>query len=236
MIVGAVVAPHPPLLLPGVGGGTGGDELRDVRDRAVQAIRDLDRRGIDTWIVVGGVPAAATTTTNDGIPFAGIAPWPGRTGGSLPLSLAVGISLLDAAEVPGTVSLRGIPFDATPQDCQGAGSRIASVEGRCALLVLGDGSARRTKASPGDFDADAEGWDDIVDGALRTADTTALAALDPADADRFLAAGRAAWQVLAGAFAGGPAPTADGTCFTAPLGVAYWVTTWSPGDGPGQPS
>ena len=75
---------------------------------------------------------------------------------------------------------------------------------RTALLVVGDGAATHTEKAPGYLDERAGPFDDAVAAALATADPAALAALDPALAADLWAAGRAPWQVLAGA-------TRDGT-------------------------
>jgi hypothetical protein len=56
-------------------------------------------------------------------------------------------------------------------------------------------------------------------------DAGALAALDPEVAAQLLVAGRAPWQVLAGA----ADRTMDGSLLydSAPYGVAYFVATWA---------
>ena len=61
--------------------------------------------------------------------------------------------------------------------------------------------------------------------ALAAADPGALAALDPRDDQELFVAGRAAWQVLAGAASAG-AFTADLRYAAAPFEVSYYVTTW----------
>ena len=62
--------------------------------------------------------------------------------------------------------------------------------------------------------------------ALRTADAKALQALDPKLADELGAAGRAPWQVLAGAMGQGRW-TADAQLL-APFGVAYHLAVLDP--------
>jgi len=94
-----------------------------------------------------------------------------------------------------------------------------------ALLVIGDGAATHTEKAPGYLDERAGPFDDAVAAALAAADPAALAALDPAPAADLLAAGRAPWQVLAGA-------TRDGTWegellhSTRTFGVGYHVAVW----------
>ncbi len=95
-----------------------------------------------------------------------------------------------------------------------------------ALLVMGDGSARRSAAAPGYLDPRAARYDAVVATALRDADPAALLALDASLADELLVAGLAAWQVLAGAARGGTW-RGDLTYDAAPYGVGYFVATWS---------
>ena len=64
-----------------------------------------------------------------------------------------------------------------------------------------------------------------VTAALAAADPAALAALDPGRDQELFVAGRAAWQVLAGAASAG-AFTADLRYAAAPFEVSYYVATW----------
>jgi hypothetical protein len=91
---------------------------------------------------------------------------------------------------------------------------------------MGGGSARRSESSPGYVDPRAIGFDDAVAQALRTGDAEALLALEPALASELWAAGRASWQVLAGA--AGSDVDADLLYADAPYGVGYFVATWRP--------
>jgi hypothetical protein len=96
-----------------------------------------------------------------------------------------------------------------------------------ALLVMGDGSARRGEKAPGYDDPRARPYDDAVARALATADLAALRGLDPGLAAELLASGRAPWQVLAGA-AAGTGWRGDLSYYAAPYGVAYFVAGWRP--------
>jgi hypothetical protein len=95
---------------------------------------------------------------------------------------------------------------------------------------MGDASARRARET-GDPDPRAQAYDDEVALAFAAADDRWLSRLDPALDDELVVAGRAAWQVLAGA--------ADGTrlrgqllCLVNPYGVSYLVASWTePGAG-----
>lgn len=123
--------------------------------------------------------------------------------------------------LPGAAS-HVLPPDLAPEDA----ARLGRDLGHDGLLVMGDGSARRSTAAPGYLDPRAESYDATVAHALRTADTAALLALDPALDDDLLVAGRAAWQVLAGA-AGGATWHAELLYDAAPYGVGYFVATWT---------
>ena len=143
---------------------------------------------------------------------------PGEASGAevLPLSLTIGRWLLrDVLEglpdgVP--VGFQAVADDASPEECLRLGRELAGpADRRVALLVMGDGSACLNEKAPGYLDPRAEPYDAAVAEALRTADASALAALDPALSRELWVAGRAAWQVLAGAAgtAGAGSPDAD---------------------------
>jgi uracil-DNA glycosylase len=223
VLVAAAVCPHPPLLVPEVAGAAA-RETDDLRAACRAAVDTL--LGNDV-VVVGAAPETR----------------PYETG--LPLALAIGAWLLPGAR------LHGIRHDASPAEAAALGATLARND--VALLVMGDGSARRDAKAPGYVDPRAEPYDAAVARALRDADPAALLALDPADDAALLVAGRAAWQVLAGA-AGTPGtpgtPGTSGTSGTAgtpgtaaapgtaryrgevtydraPYGVGYLVATWS---------
>ena len=88
------------------------------------------------------------------------------------------------------------------------GEKLAALAPRVALLVMGDGPGRRARGVPGAADPEADHYDDQVSAALAAADPGALAGLDPRHDQELFVAGRAAWQVLAGAASAG-AFTAD---------------------------
>ena len=83
--------------------------------------------------------------------------------------------------------------------CRKLGADLAGRDARTALLVIGDGSARRGPRAPGHFDQRAAAFDAEVERAVRAGDTRALLDVDPALARELMATGRPAWQVLAGA-------------------------------------
>jgi hypothetical protein len=150
----------------------------------------------------------------------------------LPLPLLVAGWVAAAAGVP--VRIRGelVGPDEPPDACAALGAQLAA---ECAadpepvgLLVLGDGAATHTERAPGHLDERAGPFDTAVAAALRAADPAALAALDRGTAAELLVAGRAPWQVLAGAAAGGRW-RGELLHTSAPFGVAYHVAVWTRG-------
>jgi hypothetical protein len=91
---------------------------------------------------------------------------------------------------------------------------------------MGDGSARRSLKAPGHLDAAAEPFDAAVAAALAVGDPGALAALDPAEGARLLAAGVPAWRAV-GAVLAGREVTGRLHAHEAPFGVGYLVADWS---------
>jgi hypothetical protein len=145
----------------------------------------------------------------------------------LPLSLLIGMWLVEqskAANVPRTAVT--VAADETPTACAELGQELAAGNDRVALLVMGDGSARRSEHSPVHLHPRAELFDSTVAAALDLADCVTLAALDPDLATDLHAAGRAPWQVLAGAAASADLQGAL-TYHAAPYGVGYLVALWT---------
>ncbi|GAA1586123.1 class III extradiol dioxygenase subunit B-like domain-containing protein [Kribbella sancticallisti] len=227
-VVSAAVCPHPPLLVPELAGGAAA-ELEDLRAACLAAINQL--ADADSLVIVGSGPA--TATRYDASAGGSFGPYgaPGVRVGSgpdvLPLSLTVGAWLVDQSKAAGLprTSLT-VAADETPAACLELGQEIAHGTDRVALLVMGDGSPRRSEHSPVHLHPRAELFDSTVAAALALADTETLAALDPDLAEELHAAGRAPWQVLAGA------TTTAGLrghldYHAAPYGVGYFVATWT---------
>lgn len=237
MLVTAALCPHPPLLVPGVAAGATG-ETDGLRAAADEAVRRLLAADPDLVVVTGC--AAAVGPFADGAwgslrPFGAAvdvgAPSEGHPRPTLPLSLTLGRWLLDRAPGAGRTILFGVTADAAPQRCLDLGAALAQRAPRVAMLVMGDGSARRSPKGPGYLDPRAEPFDEQVSVAVRAVDPVALAALEPRLAADLLVAGRAPWQVLAGAAAALPPDgplTGEVIYAGAPYGVAYLVATWTP--------
>ncbi|MDG4792377.1 class III extradiol dioxygenase subunit B-like domain-containing protein [Micromonospora sp. WMMD1082] len=236
-LVAAAVCPHPPLLVPEIAGAAA-PELDDLRAACDAAVARLCGSGARSVVVVGAGDRSADLDA----PYRGsFAPWgvplavrigggpDGPSGGdTLPLSLLVGAWLLGRAPHPGGTAWRmaTVGADEPVETCADLGARLGADQ-PWALLVMGDGSACRGEKAPGYADPRAEAYDDGVARALAGADLDALLGLDPALSTQLRVAGRAPWQVLAGAArATGGQWRGDLSYHAAPYGVTYFVAGW----------
>lgn len=92
------------------------------------------------------------------------------------------------------------------------------------VLVVANGSARRTEKAPGHLDRRAELFDSRVGDLLERGDLAGLADLDPDLADELMTAGLGAFRTLADegfVVQGGGTDRAED-----PFGVMYWVVRW----------
>ncbi|MBW5421164.1 hypothetical protein GKQ77_06230 [Streptomyces sp. BG9H] len=249
MLVAAAVCPCPPLLVPEVAAGAA-PELDAARAACTDAIGVLAAARPDRLVVVGPAALSGRGPHPQGArgsfrgfgvdldvrlgPATGDDAGDGDAGGAggpaereLPPSLAVAAWLLartrwSAAPLEGL----GVGEPLAAEQCVQVGGEIGARADRVALLVMGDASACRTLKAPGYLDERAAGFDAAVARALGTADVAALKALDAQLAYELQAAGRAPWQVLAGA-AEGAALSGELLYEDAPYGVGYVVATWS---------
>ena len=212
VIAGVVSCPQPPLLLPGRTGRPVA-EVEQLRTACHAAIAGLLAGRPDEVVLIGGIAATDEDPPQE------------------PVSLQVGRQLL--AEAGCAIGVRPVPIraDAPTPECLATGRRLvgetARAGRRIGLLVLADGSARRGLKAPGYLDPRAAAFDRTVERALAGGDPAGLAALEETMAAELLVAGRAAWQVLAGAV--------EGCRFAAevhylgdPFGVWYPVVAWQP--------
>jgi hypothetical protein len=229
MLIAAAVCPHPPLLVPEATGASDPAvrELRQLREACRDAVAVLIGAAPDLLVVTGGAgqtteypPGPGGSLRDFGVPFTvGADP-------VLPLSLTIGKWLLAGVVPPRPpVTWQGIAAGMATADCLSLGEKLAALAPRVALLAMGDGPGRRARGVPGATDPGADGYDRQVTAALAAADPGALAALDPGRDQELFVAGRAAWQVLAGAASAG-AFTADLRYAAAPFEVSYYVATW----------
>jgi hypothetical protein len=252
MLIAAAVCPHPPLLIPAALGAAGTEPpavLRAVAEACDAAVHALVAAEPDLIAVVGGGPAdheyeasAAGSLSEFGVPVT-----VGEGDPVLPLSLTVGRWLLSRAWAGTGPQDRGQPrrrpqshgpWEGGPQvllqaagqrapagDCVKLGVVIAERAPRVGLLAMGDASARGARDIEGAPDPQAREYDDDVAEALAAADARWLGRLDPALDDELMVAGRAAWQVLAGA-ASGTRMRGRLLCMANPYGVTYLVASW----------
>jgi hypothetical protein len=156
----------------------------------------------------------------------------------LPLSLTVGSWLLRRAGLvppdgpaagparPGILLwLRAVARATPPAECLRLGAAIARQAPRVAVLAMGDGPARKAVGIPGAANPAADRYDAEVAAALAGAESARLARLAPSLDDELMVAGRAAWQVLAGA-ADGERLRGRLHCATARYEVSYLVASW----------
>ncbi|SHN80813.1 hypothetical protein SAMN05660350_02995 [Geodermatophilus obscurus] len=216
--------PCPPLLVPAVAGRAAADTAT-LRAACATAVGAVLAARPELVVVVGGEPGCGRFGDGDGgdlrgfgvdleVPFAGRARSDGRR---TPLAHTLGAWLLDGA------GYAGARLGVGPDDLAGAlTGRAAPV----AVLVMGDGSARRSLKAPGHLDEAAEPFDEAVAAALAAGDPGALAALDPAEGARLLAAGVPAWRAV-GAVLAGREVTGRLHAHEAPFGVGYLVADWS---------
>jgi len=212
-IVGVAGCPHPPLLLTGSTGRPVA-EVEQLRAACSAAIGELLAAGPSRIVLVGGARPGEQDT---------------------PLSIEVGRQLLAEADCRLPVEQLTIAADSAPADCLAAGRALAESAGPAAsaesagvgLLVMGDGSARRTLKAPGYLDERAAPFDAAVEECLASGRLAKLAELDAELAADLLVAGRAAWQVLAGAL-GEAAGSSTLHYGGDPFGVWYPVFSWLP--------
>ncbi|MFF8862885.1 class III extradiol dioxygenase subunit B-like domain-containing protein [Streptomyces sp. NPDC015139] len=237
MLVAAAVCPCPPLLVPEVAAGAA-PELDAARAACADALGVLAAARPDLLVVLGPAEQSGRGPFPQGSPGSfrgfgvdldvrlGAAPEtvPER---ELPPSLAVGAWLLERtgwADAP--IEGLGIGEPLAPERCVDVGREIGARAGRVALLVMGDASACRSVKAPGYLDERAAPFDAEVARVLGAADVAGVRALDAELAQELKAAGRAPWQVLAGAAEG--ADLGGNLLYEdAPYGVGYLVATWS---------
>lgn len=91
------------------------------------------------------------------------------------------------------------------------------------VLVLANGSARRTERAPGHLDERSHAFDDVLGGALAAGDVTALAGTDQELATELWSTGTGGFATLAGLRVEESTVDYDDD----PYGVAYWVVRWT---------
>ena len=225
------MCPHPPLLVPAVA--SGARDLDELRAGCAEAVQRLIAASPDMICIVGGGTdeqwyddGAVGSFRSYGVALDVPLGDCGHAEPTLPLSLTVGAWLLRSAGWAGRRRALAVSGDAPDDDLVRLATQITGLAPAVGLLVMGDGSARRTEKAPGYVDPRAAGFDAAVVTALAGADTAALAGLDRQLGGALLAAGITAWRFLGQATAGASwdaALLAD----LAPYGVGYFVATWA---------
>ena len=223
MLVAAAVCPGPPLLVPEL---TGPDPAADaLRAAGTRAVADLLAAAPDRVAVVGAgdrTVAWPADAVLDCRSYGGFGPPPMRP--VAPLSVGLGAYLLDQAGWSGDRLLWTVTAEA---DHPAVAATLVGGEQRVALLVIADGTARRTLKAPGYLDDRAGPYDAAVEQALSTGDIAALTTVDRRLAAELMASGWAALQVLAAAVGTARVETALHYA-GAPYGVGYLVASLHP--------
>jgi len=243
VLIGAAVCPHPPALIPEVGG----DSLGDLATRAVAVVRRLIAAAPDVIVVAGGpdphlggrvaAPGHERPVWIDGIAGGstdrfGVRFSVGDAGSDvLPLPGMVGCWLLERAGWTGPRRFLMLPSRMSAAECAALGAALAEGAASVGLLAMGDGSSSRADSSPSAFQPEAAAFDDEAFEGLIAPDPDRLLALDGDLAVRVGAAGLSAWQVLAGALSAGSDPRRWGSDLgelATTTGVAYLLAFLRP--------
>jgi hypothetical protein len=217
VIISVAVCPHPPLLIPTIAAGAAfeTDDLRAACDAAVARMLAAQPRQV---IVIGA--------DGEGQPrgLRGFAPGvEGLPDAELSLALTLGCWLLDRARATQERRLIGVRPDGTPT------TPWPATDAPTGLLVMADGTARRSLKGPGYLDERAEPFDATITEALKKADGETLANLDADVAHELLVGGLGAFKALAnlaGAAGADDRWQGDVLYDAAPYGVQYTVATW----------
>jgi len=228
VITVAAICPATPLL---VGGLTGSDPVvPDLRQACLDAVSQVAATAPELIAVIG---AAGQTRQWDPAPVLDPAIFAPGIGGEspaaepgLPPSVGVGAWLLTEAGYRGPRLLTSVSSDEPADRCAEVGAAVASASGRTGLLVMADGSARRSLKAPGYLDQRSEAFDAEIERAIRGGDLAALLDVNTRLAGELLATGIPALQALAGALAG---PVTTHVSYRgAPFGVGYLVASLRP--------
>jgi hypothetical protein len=224
VLAAAAVCPAPPLLARAL---TGAEQaVPELRQACADAVTALLEAGPDLVAVVGTAAEGGERDTRAQLDLSAFAPQLGGPppGARLPVSLGLGAMLLDFEGYRGRRLLHAVTQDDSAAHCAELGARLAAAGERVALLVMADGSARRTLRAPGYLDERSGPFDTAAERAIRDGDPGALLAIDAGLARDLMATGRPGWQVLAGAMNGRRAAS-EIRYSGDPFGVFYLVAS-----------
>jgi hypothetical protein len=204
--------PHPPLLRPGIATGS---------EIETQSLRSACNKAIDRLITASSGPLLVLGSDGPLVDWQGFAPGFVADGQPMPLSLQVGAWLLSGRALASQALYVAIGPDGQPV------TPWPDLPRSTGVLVMGDGSARRSLKGPGYLDERAEPFDAAVVKALADGSAQSLAEIDLELADQLLVAGGPAWMAAANLLRAsswhGEVLYAD-----APFGVMYTVASWLP--------
>ena len=225
------LCPHPPLLLRELCGAT--DSVPALRTACRVAVTDLvAERGDPAGevVVVGPADRSGPVDAGAAVDVRRFGTTGPRTAAAstLPQSLGIGARLLQEAGWTGPVSFRAVARDAEQRDLEQLAEELLGRPG-AAVLLLGDGSARRGEKAPGFLDERAFGFDDAVADALAAGDAATLRDLDTGLAAELMVDGRSVFRLL-GLLGDRCDPVrARLTHREDPYGVSYLVARWDLG-------
>lgn len=227
MIVSAALCPSPPLLVPEL---SGADPVAaQLHDACSTAVTTLIDSSPDLIAVVGPADHTATWPEDARLNLAGYGGLPSTpVAHPAPLAIGLGALLLDQAGYEGRLLLQSVGRDESLPRCLNLATQLGGKAARVGLLVIADGTARRTSKAPGYYDERAAPFDCEIERAVSTGDLAAIHDLSPTLAQQLMATGWPALQVLAGVFSGRSVNTKI-LYVGAPFGVGYLIAVLRPG-------
>jgi hypothetical protein len=231
MIACAAICPAAPLLIRDL---SGAEEVApDLRHACLAAVAELMAAEPEVIAVAGAGSRTGVWNQAASLDLGRYAPGHRAANGqrpadadrmALPAALGVGAWLLTQAGSAAPRLLQAVGPDEPASTCSAIGADIAGSHERVGLLVMADGSARRGLRAPGYLDERSAGFDAEIERAVRQGRIDALLSVDQVLARDLMAAGRPAWQVLAGALEGRKVSSEIRYCDD-PFGVAYLVAS-----------
>lgn len=205
--------PHPPLLRPGIATGS---------EIETQSLRLACNTAVDRLIDASSSQLLVLGADGPLVDWQGFDPGlidPDRH--AMPLSLLVGAWLLSGRSLASAPMYLAVNRDGEPV------TPWPDLPESTGVLVMGDGTARRSLKAPGYFDERAEPFDATFVKALADGSPESLAAIDLELAHQLLAAGAPAWKAAA-KLLGDCTWHAEVLYANAPYGVMYTVASWLP--------
>ncbi|MFZ4486131.1 MAG: hypothetical protein ACOYO9_06040 [Candidatus Nanopelagicales bacterium] len=204
-VVGAVLVPAAPVLVPGLSGNA--VPAPEARTAALGVIKRLIQAGPDEVVVLAEADREGS--------FDGSAPWdlhrlggmpavgdPGA-GGSydqrLPVSLAIGASMLRDAGWTGSTSFQGLERTMSSDAATEVGRHLGATPRSVGLLLLGNGSACCTAKAPGSLHPRASAFNEALLAMIQQGNLAAMMELSADETADQLSDIRVPLQVFAGA-------------------------------------